>query len=251
MASTTTGRRAGTYAQRRYAAGRRRWLSQTRPILAVFLGPFIIAGLTVLVADGHLWSWSAGAIAGVAAGVWLTMRDAPPGYIENWHDGAEGERKTARALKSLERSGLSVVHDVDSPFGNYDHIAVGGAGVFMLESKNLGGIVELRGGVPHLQRRLDPQADRPLAQIRPRALGAAACLKKEIKQRTGLRTWVQAVVVFWSDFPQGLVDDGRCVFVHGPRLAGWIGGRPSGLSQADVDAIGQAITEMGSGEAAE
>jgi hypothetical protein len=31
----------------------------------------------------------------------------------------------------------------------------------------------------------------------------------------GHRVWVQAVVVFWSRFPEGLVEDDRCVWVHG------------------------------------
>jgi hypothetical protein len=249
MAMTAKGPRAGAYAQRRYAQGRRRWRSKTRPILAAVFGPFMLAGLAVLLLDGHQFSWLAGAVAGACAGAWIAVRDTPPAYIENWHDGAEGERKTANVLEPLERSGLTVVHDIKSPYGNYDHVAVGRAGVFLLESKNPQGIVELLGGVPHLKRRLDPEADIPLAQIRPRALGAAACLKREIEGRTDLRTWVQAVVVFWSEFPEGLVDDGRCVFLHGSRLAEWIQGRPRGLNQAKVDAIAGAVTRMGSGEA--
>ncbi len=219
MAMTAKGRGAGTYAQQRYARGARRWRSKTRPILAAMFGPFILAGIAVLVLNGHPLAWVAGGVAGACTAAWAALRDTPPPYVENWQRGAEGERKTAGVLNPLERSGLTVVHDVKSPSGNYDHIAVGTAGVFLLESKYPQGIVELRGGVPHLRRQLDPDADTPIAQIRPRALSAAAFLKREIEQRTGLHTWVQAVVVFWSEFPQGVVDDGRCVFVHGSRLA--------------------------------
>ncbi|HUB36190.1 MAG TPA: nuclease-related domain-containing protein, partial [Solirubrobacteraceae bacterium] len=59
----------------------------------------------------------------------------------NWGLGAEGERRTERALRPLVRSGWSIVHDVEARYGNYDHIAVGPAGVFLLETKNLRGIV--------------------------------------------------------------------------------------------------------------
>jgi hypothetical protein len=246
MAATAKGRRAGTYAQWRYARGRRRWRSKTRPILAATLGPFMLAGIAVLILDGHRLSWVAGGIVGACGAAWMVLRETPPPYVENWQRGAEGERKTARALKPLERSGLTVIHDVDSPYGNYDHIAAGTLGVLLLESKNPQGTVELRGGVPHLRRQLDPDADTPLAQIRPRALSAAARLKKEIEQLTGVRTWVQAVVVFWSEFPEGVVDDGRCVFVHGSRLADWIRGRPCGLNQENADSIARAIKEIGS-----
>ena len=199
--------------------------------LTVVLGPFIAAGLAVLFLDGHALSWCAGAFAGVFVGAWIAFRETPPSYVENWHDGAEGERKTEKALEPLERSGWHIVHDVQARYGNYDHIAVGPAGVFLLETKNLGGIVELRDGVPHLRRRLDPEADTRLDRIRPRALAAAAHLKEDIERRTGHRTWVQAVVVFWSEFPEGLVDDGRCIFVHGPRLHALMQGRPNRLSR--------------------
>ena len=208
----------------------------------------MVGGIVVLVLDGHLASWIGGAVAGMGAGVWMVLRDDPPPYVENWQRGAEGEQKTAGVLARLERSGLTVVHDVDSPYGNYDHIAVGTGGVFLLESKNPRGIVELRGGVPHLRRELDPDADTPLAQIRPWALSAASRVKRDIEKRTGVRTWVQAVVVFWSDFPEEVVDDGRCVFVHGSRLASWIEARPGGLNRANAEAIALAIRGMGSHE---
>jgi len=232
---------AGAYAEQRYRRGLRRWRSKTRPLLLVWFGPFIAAGLAVLFLDGHDLSWCAGAFAGVFVGAWIAFRETPPSYVENWHDGAEGERKTEKALEPLARSGWRIVHDVQARYGNYDHIAVGPAGVFLLETKNLGGIVELRDGVPHLRRRLDPEADTRLDRIRPRALAAAAHLKEDIERRTGHRTWVQAVVVFWSEFPDGLVDDGRCIFVHGPRLHALMQGRPNRLSQTHAEEIAAAI----------
>jgi hypothetical protein len=96
--------RAGGYAEQRYQRGLRAWRSRTRPILLVFLGPFIAAGFVGLVLDGHLLSWALGFACGVAVGVWLTMRDSPPRYVGNWHDGAEGERKTEKALRKLEKT---------------------------------------------------------------------------------------------------------------------------------------------------
>lgn len=84
-------------------------------------------------------------------------------------------------------------------------------------------------------------------RIRPRALSAAARLKEDIERRTGHRTWVQAVVVLWSDFPQGLVDDGRCVFVHGPRLRAWMQNRPDRLGDVDVGEISASIASIANG----
>jgi Nuclease-related domain len=227
------------------------WRSRTRRILAVCLGPFVLAGVVGGVIAGHLTSWGMGLICGVAAGVWMTMRATPPAYVENWHDGAEGERKTEKALKKLEKIGLRVLHDVQARYGNYDHIAVGLSGVFLLESKNLTGSVELRDGVPHLRRRLDPQAVTRCDRIRPRALAGAANLSDDIQRETGRRTWVQAVVVFWNDFPEGLVDDGRCVFVQGAKLGAWLEDRRVVLDQRKQAEISAVIETMAARDPAE
>jgi hypothetical protein len=126
-------------------------------------------------------------------GAWIALRETPPPYVENWHDGAEGERKTEKALEPLAQSGWRILHDVQARYGNYDHIAVGPAGVFLLETKNPEGIVKLRDGVPYLLRRLDPEADTRLDRIRPRALAAAASLKEDIERRGGQPQRVPAV----------------------------------------------------------
>ena len=215
------------------------------------LGPTLAIGIAGLVVYGHEISWLAGALAGTAIATWAMFRDTPPRYVEQWRDGAEGERKTEKALRPLERSGLWVLHDVPSRHGNYDHIAVGRSGVFLLESKNLQGTVELRDGVPQLLRRLDPEAKLRFERIRPTALGSAAALKAEIEERTGLRIWVQALVVFWSPFPQGVVEDGRCVFLEGARLPRWMADRPGRLTPESVERISVALADLAGGRLGE
>lgn len=235
---------AGAYAHARYKRGLSNYRHRARPIFALIFGPFILAGVALLVINGHPVPWLAGAMTGAFATAWIALRDEPPAYIANWREGAEGERKTAKALRPLQRSGLRVFHDVQARYGNYDHIAVGSAGVFLLETKNLNGTVEIQIGVPVLSRRLDRDARTRLGEIRPRALSAAATLKGDLERCTGHRTWVQAVVVFWSDFPQGLVDDGRCVFVHGSRLRAWLAEHPERLDHGKAGQIASAIPQI-------
>jgi hypothetical protein len=111
----------------------------------------------------------------------------------------------------------------------------------LIESKNLQGIVSVQGGVPHLTRRHDPEQAVIFDRVRPRALAGAARLKSQIEQRTGLRIWVQAVVVFWSEFPQGLIEDDRCIFIDGSQLCSWLQNQPTRLSRADVEKISVGI----------
>jgi hypothetical protein len=232
---------AGAYANDRFKRGLRNYRARMRWIFRCGFGPVIVAGVAFLILEGHPYSWIAGMASGAFAATWSILRDEPPQYVQNWREGAEGERKTAKVLKPLKRSGLRVLHDVQRRYGNYDHIAIGRAGVFLLETKHLKGIVEIQDGVPHMQRRLDPDVDERLDRIRPRVLAAAAGLGSEIERRTGHRPWVQAVVVLWSDFPQGYVEHDRCIFIHGPRLRTWMTDRAAQLDQSKVTKINEAI----------
>ena len=56
----------------------------------------------------------------------------------NWQRGARGERRTARQLDRLTRHGWVVFHDLGVPDSraNADHLAIGPAGVFLVDSKN-------------------------------------------------------------------------------------------------------------------
>ncbi len=236
--------RAGAYAERRYRRGLRSWRAGNRRLFAAFCGPFIAAGIVVGVLDRDLLSWLAGFAAGAFLALWITFRETPPRYVESWREGAEGERKAEKALRPLERAGWRVVHDIQNGHGNYDHIAVGPSGAYLLESKNLQGVVTVKDGVPHLARRHDPEQAVVFDRIRPRALAGAARLKQEIEHRTGRRIWVQAVVVFWSEFPKGLVEDGRCVFIEGSRLRKWLQNQPTRLNEADIEEISKGIDAL-------
>jgi Nuclease-related domain len=237
--------RAGGYARGRYREGLRSWRKQNRWLFALIAGPFVIAGIAVGIATGDFLPWLGGLCAGGFLALWVVLRDTPPRYVEQWLDGAEGERKTEKALRPFERAGWSVVHDVQRSYGNYDHVAVGRPGVYLLETKKLQGVVEIRDGVPHLSRRHDPES-RPeeFDRIPRRARSAAASLKREIEQRTGYRTWVQAVVVFWADFPEGLVEVDRCVFIHGSRLSAWMESRPNRLTPAQTEEVAAGVAEI-------
>jgi Nuclease-related domain len=237
--------RAGAYAEQRYRRGLRSWRAGNRWLFAALCGPFVAAGIVTGILIWDYLAWTAGFVAGAFTTLWITFRDTPPRYVENWREGAEGERKAEKALSPLERDGWHVVHDIQNGRGNYDHVAVGPSGVYLFESKNLQGIVSVQGGVPHLTRRHDPEQALAFDRVRPRALAGAARLKSEIEQRTGHRVWVQAVVVFWSEFPQGLIEGDRCVFIDGSRLCIWLQSQPTRLSRPEMEKISAGIETPG------
>ncbi|MDN4159981.1 nuclease-related domain-containing protein [Nocardioides abyssi] len=66
---------------------------------------------------------------------------------EKWQRGAEGEEATARALEVLPAAEWTVFHDRRWPgrrLANVDHVVVGPPGVFVIDSKNWTGKVEVR-----------------------------------------------------------------------------------------------------------
>ncbi len=79
---------------------------------------------------------------GAAASFWFYALDAVPAHVERWAVGADGERRTEKALRRLERVGWHFIHDLDRPgAGNVDHLAIGPGGVYVLDSKAWRGVV--------------------------------------------------------------------------------------------------------------
>jgi len=59
---------------------------------------------------------------------------------ESWGKGAAGEKSVAHTLSKFP-DGFRVVNDVQTPFGNLDHVVIGPTGVFVIETKNWRGII--------------------------------------------------------------------------------------------------------------
>jgi hypothetical protein len=157
----------------------------------------------------------------------------------------ECEEKTEQTLRPLEQAGWSVVHDMRARYGNYAHVAVGPSGVYLLETKKQQGIVDIRCGAPRGgRRRGDGEVSVVFPRYRPRALGVATRVEEQILKHSGQRAAVQAVVVFWSEFPERLVEDGRCVYIHGADLRDWMGARERRLEEDQVERIAAAIEHL-------
>ena len=218
--------------------------------LGAAVGVIAIGGL-VLLFDGQELSWLAGLVAGAAAATWVAVsrgsgtrwsRPEAPVVPERRHDPAE--RRTEAAIAALVHSGWRFLHDVPGLDTTYDHIAVGPGGIILLQSMGPDGVVTMQSGEPVLERRSTSDAAPRLERLRPRALADAATFRDGVQRLTGRRLWVQAVVVFWSEFPAGCVADGRCVFIHGPRLAEWMARRPHQLDPRDADEVYAAVEAL-------
>jgi hypothetical protein len=82
-------------------------------------------------------------LAAMAAGWGLRFQSSPDAVA--WRRGAAGERRTARLLDPLERHGWAVLHDLAVPRSraNIDHLVIGPGGVFVVDSKQYRGRLQL------------------------------------------------------------------------------------------------------------
>jgi hypothetical protein len=129
------GASAAAYYRRRRAA---EWTlyQRTLPLrLAGVALASLVAGLAVDQVAPALAGW-AGLVAAGLVGWRLRFRVS--GDARNGQRGARGERRTARQLDRLAHHGWVVFHDLAVPDSraNADHLVIGPAGVFLVDSKN-------------------------------------------------------------------------------------------------------------------
>jgi hypothetical protein len=138
--------RPGASAQARWRRARAaEWAVWTRSLpwrIAAILGIGGASGVLGSLVVPRL-SLMIGGLATVVAGWGLRFRPSPDAVA--WRRGAAGERRTARLLDPLERRGWAVLHDLAVPRSraNLDHLVIGPGGVFVIDSKQYRGRLQL------------------------------------------------------------------------------------------------------------
>jgi hypothetical protein len=79
-------------------------------------------------------------LAAIALTIVLDRRALP--LIDRWAAGAAGEEHVGAILDGLRDQGWLAIHDVSSGRGNIDHILVGPAGLFTIETKSRRGSID-------------------------------------------------------------------------------------------------------------
>jgi hypothetical protein len=142
------------------------------------------------------------------------------------HDrGASGEEHVGGLLEGLAEEGWHVIHDASLGHGNVDHILIGPAGVFTLETKSHPGPVRVE-------------------RVHGAILGQAQAQRKAIERVT--QEHVEPLVVFsraWIDRPLSRRKGVRVVPAR--MLLGYLAKQPSRLTSEQVEqAYGRVIKAL-------
>lgn len=146
--------------------------------------------------------------------------------------------RTDAALRALGAEGWIVLRDLPGPWGVREHVLVGAAGVFLLDSRALAGTVEVDGD--HVVAR-DGSGRVYRRDVGGRLRTAATALFRELRHRGGVIEPVHAIAVVWGDLAAPTIDGDRVTYVSGDHLADHLRSRPRRLTEAQVAALAHAL----------
>lgn len=230
---------AGGYAEAKFRLLRRRWRRRVLPRLAIGLVPITFTALALSVFGTGVWAWLGAVWFGAAVGFCFYAVDAVPRHIENWGIGADGERRTEKALRPLLRTGWVFLHDLERPGGgNIDHVAIGPGGVFVMDTKVWSGVVTVDDVGATISPRDDPSASWHASGQQRTLPGVAAAVGRALASATERSLpGPTAIVVLWSPFPQRVAASGKVTYVSGEHLADWLIGQPRQLHPQHLAAL--------------
>jgi Nuclease-related domain len=154
-----------------------------------------------------------GSEVGLLAAMFVVLRYVLP-LVERHDRGATGEEHVGGLLDGLGGKGWHAIHDASLGNGNVDHILIGPAGVFTVETKSNPGPVRV-------------------ARVHGATLGQAQAQQKAIARVTGLE--VEPLLVYsraWVDRPLARRKGVRVLPAR--MLAGYLDRRPERLSPEQV-----------------
>jgi hypothetical protein len=148
--------------------------------------------------------------------------------------GIDGEERVAEILAELEPNGYRAIHDLDIGRGNADHVLVGPAGVFVIETKDWGGrFYPVRGRLMFNKR----AANEVVGQVRAAAVAVTRRL-----ERAGIDARVQPLIVSTrARVHRSPLRIGAVTAVEADGLPSFVRARPGSM---DSDAVARAMAAI-------
>lgn len=187
------------------------------------------------------WLMTAIAIAAIAFAAWRVMRWRP--RLKAIRLGIEGERVVGQYLDGLRAAGYRVFHDVVTEGFNLDHVLVGPAGVFTVETKTRSKAVRGNDRVTYDGEHLHVAGFKPDRDPIVQAKAQARWLSTLIADSTERKVFVRPVVVFPGWYVDSSAGSQRDVWVMEPKgLPAFLQHEPARLSKDDIALVAKCIS---------
>jgi hypothetical protein len=223
---------------RRFREERRATLRAAWRDWVVLVGLTIGFAVWVVVGDGWgrvIAAFVLGAMVVFLFFGWMLGGDA---HSLRWAWGAWGEQWTAEELEKLD-DGWRVYHDIPDGRGNWDHVVVGPAGVFVVDTKHVSepAIVDAD-GLRYGRLRAGGSSCR----------GSAVRMKELIEREAGLAVWVQAVVAVWGKLESdGAVEREKVIYVSAQKLVEELRARSPRLNDTQQERVRAVLAGLAKG----
>ena len=207
-------------------------------------GPAVIAMFLLALAGLEWWRYyfpqepkpalyTFGALVGVGYAAYQIWRVWP--RVQELRQGRDGEKAVGQFLERLRETGFQVFHDVVGTGFNVDHVLIGPAGIFTIETKTFSKRPSLDAKVAFDGEHIVVDGHEPDRDPVVQAKAQANWLRELLAQSTGRKFAVRPVILFpgwWVEQSKG---SRREVWVLEPKaLPGFLAHEPEVLAPEDV-----------------
>jgi hypothetical protein len=189
------------------------------------------------------WLWTF-CLAGLI-GFWVYRFVKALPEVRRLKQGEAGEKVVGEYLERLREQGYRVFHDVLSDGFNIDHVLIGPAGVFTIETKTWSkpakgeAVIEFDGEA--VSRKGQAPDRNPIIQARAQS----GWLRGVLEECTGQKTSVLPVVLFPGWFIQRTGKPSKPIWVLEPKaLPKWLANAEPKLTSAEIHKLSAGLTQF-------
>ncbi len=197
----------------------RLWDDKLEPLLLWALIMVVIAGLEWWRAwtksPPSPWLFTVVAIGAIAWAGWRLFKALP--RLRALRQGIDGERVVGQFLERLREQGYQVFHDVQGQNFNLDHVLIGPAGVFTIETKTWSKPLKGDARIRFDGQTLQVGGHEPERDVMAQAAAQASWLKALLAESTGRSFEVRPVVLFPGWFVEATPGAHRTLWVLEPK----------------------------------
>lgn len=206
--------------------------------------PMLLAAMLVTFAGIEWWRslselrylpkhFTVAALLALSFAAWRFLRLRP--QLRALRQAAEGEKAVGQFLEGLRAQGYKVFHDVVSDGFNLDHVVIGRAGVFAIETKTWSKPRRGEARIAFDGERLKVGDAKPDDRVVIQARAQAAWLRELLHASTGRTFGVRSVVLFPGWFVEPATGSRREIWVLNPKaLPAFLEREEAVLSEPDV-----------------